>query len=54
MGIGGKIEIFKYRLVTKGFTQKEDNNYKETFLSLAMLKYNQILLSISTHDLEIW
>ena len=54
-GIDGKVETFKTRLVTKGYTQKEGIDYDETFLSIAMLKSIRILLSIAAHyDYEIW
>ena len=40
---------------SKGYTQKEGIDYEETFLPVAMLKSNRILLSIATHyDYEIW
>ena len=51
--IGGS--TFKVRLVAKGFTQKEDINYMETFSLVAMLKSIRILLSIvACLDYEIW
>ena len=49
------METFKVRLVTKGFTQKKDIDYEETFSLVAMLKSIRILLSIAAClDYEIW
>jgi hypothetical protein len=54
-GEDGKVETFKARLVTKGFTQKEGIDYEETFSPIAMLKSIQLLLAIAAHfDYEIW
>ena len=51
----GKVETFNAQLVTKGYTQKEDIDYDETFSPVAMLKSIHILLSISAAlDYEIW
>ena len=49
------METFKAGLVAKGFTQKEDIDYEETFSPVAMLKSIRILLSIvACLDYEIW
>ena len=54
-GPDGRVETFKVRLDAKGYTQKEDIDYEETLLPLAMLKSIRILLSITVHlDQEIW
>ncbi|RVX11305.1 Copia protein [Vitis vinifera] len=43
------------RLVAKGYSQKPSFDYDETFVLVAMLKSNRILLSIVAHlDYEIW
>ena len=55
IGIDGKVETFKARLMAKGYTQKEGIDYDETFSPVAMLKSIRILLSIVAHfDYEIW
>ena len=54
-GSDRKVETFKTRLVVKGYTQKEGIDYKEIFLSVAMLKSIRILLVIAAKlDYEIW
>ena len=55
IGIDGKVETFKARLMAKGYTQKEGIDYDETFSLVAMLKSIRILLSITAHfNYEIW
>ena len=49
----GKVQTFKARLITKGYTQREGVDYEETFSLVAMLKFIRILLSIATYY-EIW
>ena len=54
-GSNGKVETFKVRLVTKGFTQKEVIDYEETLSPVTMLKSIWILLAIAAHfDYKIW
>ena len=53
--VDGNVETFKARLVAKGYSQKPSFDYDETFVLVAMLKSNRILLSIVAHlDYEIW
>ena len=53
-GPEGKVEIFKARLIAKGYTQKSGIDYEETFSPAAMLKSIGILLAIAVHyDYEI-
>ncbi|KAL0556725.1 hypothetical protein IC582_005241 [Cucumis melo] len=51
----GKVQTFKARLISKGYTQREGVDYEETFSHVAMLKSIRILMSIATfYDYEIW
>lgn len=54
MGLDEKVQTFKAKLVTKGYTHLEDIDYEETFSLVAILKSVCILLYIATHlDYEI-
>ena len=54
IGSDEKVEIFKARLIAKGYSQCEGVDYQETFLLIAMLKSIRILLAIATtYDYEI-
>ena len=54
IGADGQVETYKVRLVAKNFRQKQDVDYEETFLPVAMLKSIQIMLAIIVyHDYEI-
>ena len=51
----GNIERYKARLVTKGFTQKDDIDYKETFLPVSKKDSFRIIMVLVTHyDLELY
>ena len=55
IGLNGKVETFKARLVAKEYPKKEGIDYKETFSPIAMLKSIRIILSVAAHfDYEIW
>ena len=50
----GNVERYKACQVTKGFTQKEDINYKETFYSVSSKDSLRIVMALITHyDLEL-
>ena len=50
----GKVEIYKVRLVVKGYRQRYGIDYDEMFSPVAMLKSIQIMLAIAAHlDYEI-
>ena len=54
IGTDGKIEIYKARLVTKGYSQCEGIDYQKIFLSVAMLKSIHTLLAVAVYyDYEI-
>jgi len=49
------IQMYKVRLIAKGYRQKQGVNFNETFSPIAMLKSIRILLIMATcHDYEIW
>ena len=53
--VDGKVEIYKARMIAKGYSQKPGFDYEETFAPVAMLKSTKILLSIVAYlDYEIW
>jgi len=48
------IQMYKVRLIAKGYRQKQGVNFNETFSPIAMLKSIRILLIMATcHDYEI-
>ena len=50
----GNVEIYKARLVIKGFTQNEDIDYKETFSPVSMKNTFRIIMAFVPHyDLEL-
>ena len=54
IGVDGKIETYKARLVAKDYSQCESIDYQETFSSVAMLKFICTLLAVvAYYDYEI-
>ena len=50
----GNIERYKARLVTKGFTQNEGIDYKETFSPVSKKDFFCIIMALVAHfDLEL-
>lgn len=50
-----KVETYKTKLVTKGYSQIQSIDYEKSFSLVAMLKSIKILLAIVAHyDYEIW
>ena len=55
IGVDGKVDTYKARLIAKGFCQRQGVDYEETFSPVAMLKSIWILLTIAAHyDYKIW
>ena len=51
----GNVQVYKVRLVAKGFRQVQGVDYDETFSLVAMLKSIRIILAIAAYfDYEIW
>ncbi|RDX58241.1 hypothetical protein CR513_62453, partial [Mucuna pruriens] len=51
----GNIERYKGRLITKGFTQKDDIDCKKTFSTISKKDYLRIVLTLVTYyDLELY
>ena len=52
--VDGKVEIYKDRLVAKGYSKKSGFDYEKTFSPMAMSKSIRILLSIAAYyDYEL-
>lgn len=55
IGLDGKVETNKVKLVVKGYHERQGVDYEETFSPVVMLKSIKILLAITAHyDYEIW
>lgn len=51
----GNVKIYKFRLVAKGYTQKQCFHFYGTFSPVAMVKSIRILLSIVVYyEYEMW
>ncbi|XP_070672480.1 uncharacterized mitochondrial protein AtMg00820-like [Malus domestica] len=54
IGADGNVDTYKDRLVAKGYRQREEIDYEETFSHVAMIKSIRILLTIAAyHDYKI-
>ena len=50
----GNVKIYKTRLVAKGFTQKKDIDYKETFSLVSTKNFFRIIMAlVAYYDLEL-
>ena len=50
----GNLECYKARLFAKGFTQKDDIDYKETFQSVSRKDSFRVIMALVAHyDLEL-
>jgi len=50
----GNIECYKAQLVTKGFTQKDDIDYRETFSTISKKDSFRIIIALVAHyDLKL-
>ncbi|KAL9244392.1 hypothetical protein vseg_018172 [Gypsophila vaccaria] len=53
--LDGQPDVYKARLVDRGFTQVQGLHYDEIFASIVMLRFIRIILAIAAfHDYEIW
>ena len=51
----GRLKPSRHGFLAKGYTQKEDFDYEETFSPIAMIKSIRILLAIANYmDYDIW
>ena len=51
----GNVQMYKARLLAKGYRQRHGVDYDKTFSTVSMIKSIRIMLAIATYfDYEIW